>query len=85
MDYEFNLYENGRLSVRDVSVDIPDVSDRWIGRCAFFAPMEDDLTACGLFERTRTCVDDNGTHYRLWRLTAKGKRALKAAVMAKVA
>ena len=85
MDYEFDTYTNGRLCVDGVSVDFPDVSDQWIGRDSFFAPIEADLTASGMFERSSTCVDDNGKHYRLWRLTRKGKRALRLARAQKVA
>ena len=80
--YTFESYSNGRLRVSPVSVDLPAVSDQWIDRDSFFAPANTDLRESGLFTATRIGVEDNGKHYRLWRLTAKGKRALKASAAA---
>ena len=75
---EFDRYDNGRLAVVGVSVDFPEVSDRWVGKSDVIAPIEADLGADGMFQATRYRIEADGTHSRVWRLTKKGRVALKA-------
>ena len=75
---EFDRYDNGRLAVVGVSVDFPDVSDQWVGQSDVIAPVETDLGGDGLFQSTTYRIEANGLHYRVWRLTRKGRIALKA-------
>ena len=81
MEYEFDRYDDdhGRLEVKGVSVPFPAPSQKWFRGDGFAVPAAVDATALaasGLFVPTRYWIEDNGEHYRIWKLTPAGREAV---------
>lgn len=79
MDFTFSRYDdkNGRLKVEGVSVSYPDVSQRYFAGDGFAVDESVDLRESGLFEASRYSIEDGGTTYRIWKLTSRGRAAVK--------
>lgn len=70
----FGRFKSGRVKVRK-SVDFPEVSDKWVGDTGIIVPLEADFDPEGLFEPSRFRIEANGSHYRIWIMTAAGEAA----------
>jgi hypothetical protein len=73
---DFDRYDDGRLKVEGVSAPFPDVSQAFFKGDGFAAPAELDLRESGLFVATKGVVEADGQAYRIWRLTAAGRKAV---------
>jgi hypothetical protein len=72
----FGRFKSGRVKVRK-SVDFPEVSDKWIGDTGIIVPLEADFDPEGLFEPSTYRIEANGSHYRIWIMTAAGEMAFR--------
>ena len=78
MDYEFTRYDddNGRLCIEGVSHSFPMVSQKFFRGDGFAVREGEDLDRT-LFEPSAYLIEWGEDRYRIWKLTPKGRAAVK--------